>query len=252
VSSALQLIARRCRDKFIAELEALRRLVESQFGAIDVLALPTAGCLPGLAEVDADPIGVNSDLGRGTNFCNLLDLSALALPAGFDARGLPFGITLFAPAFHDLALLDLGDLWTGASRQAPLPDPVRVDIAVAGLHLSGEPLNHELVSRGGRLERTTRTSAAYRCYRILRGQRQFPGLVRTGSGAPTEVEIWSLPPEGARAFLSNCVRPPLALGTLELEDGRSAMGFLCESWATEGMEDITTAGGWRLARVQAL
>ena len=229
-------------------LEALRRVVETQFESIDVIALPTAGRLPSFAQVEADPIGVNSFLGRGTNFCNLLDLCALALPAGFDARGLPFGISLFASAFHDLALLDLGDRWSGSRSPALLPDPPRVRIAVAGLHLSGEPLNHELTSLGGRLERSTRTSAAYRCYRIRRGERQFPGLVRTGTGSPTEVEIWSLPPEGAGSFLANCVRPPLVLGTLEMEDGSTAMGFLCESWAVDGMEDITSAGSWRRAR----
>jgi allophanate hydrolase len=232
-------------------LESLRRQVEAQFESIDVLALPTAGCLPTLAQVEADPIGLNSFLGRGTNFCNLLDLSALALPAGFDSRGLPFGITLFAPAFHDLALLELGDRITRAPTPEPALDPARVRVAVAGLHMSGEPLNHELTSLGGRLERNARTSAAYRCYRIRRGERQFPGLVRTGEGSPIELEIWSLPPDGAGTFLANCVRPPLALGTLELEDGASVMGFLCESWAMEGMEDITWAGGWRRALSRA-
>ena len=230
-------------------LEELRRLVEGQFRDVEILLLPTAGRLPTMAEVEADPLGVNSDLGRSTNFCNLLDLSALALPSGFDGRGLPFGITLFAPAFHDLALLELGDRWTGVPSPPILADPDRVRVAVAGLHLSGEPLNHELTSRGGRLESTARTSAAYRCHRIRRGDRQFPGLVRTGDGAPTEVEIWSLPAEGAGTFLRDCVRPPLCLGTLELEDGTTAAGFLCESWAVEATEDITARGGWRAAKI---
>jgi allophanate hydrolase len=228
-------------------LEALLRAVETQFRGFEVLMLPTAGRLPTLAEVAADPLGVNSELGKGTNFCNLLDLSALSLPSGFDGRGLPFGITLFAPAFHDLALLELGDRWTGVPTPAPLADPDRVRVAVAGLHLSGEPLNHELTARGGRLESNARTSAAYRCYRIRRGDRQFPGLVRTGDGVPTEVEIWSLPAAGAGTFLRDCVRPPLCLGTVELEDGTTAIGFLGESWAVEGMEDITARGGWRAA-----
>jgi allophanate hydrolase len=233
-------------------LETLRRLVETRFREVQVLLLPTAGRLPTLAEVEADPLGVNSELGRGTNFCNLLDLSALSLPSGFDGRGLPFGITLFAPAFHDLALLELGDRWTGVPTPAPPADPDRVRVAVAGLHLAGEPLNHELTSRGGRLESVARTSSAYRCYRIRRGDRQFPGLVRTGDGAPTEVEIWSLPANGAGAFLRDCVRPPLCLGTLELEDGTTATGFLGEAWAVEGMEDITASGGWRAAKIPRL
>jgi len=229
-------------------LEDLRHLVEAQFREFEVLVLPTSGRLPTLAEVEADPLGVNADLGRGTNFCNLLDLSALALPSGFDGRGLPFGITFFAPAFHDAALLELGDRWTGVASPATPADPDRVRVAVAGLHLSGEPLNHELTARGARLESSARTSSAYRCYRIRRGDRQFPALVRTGDGAPTEVEIWSLPADGAGTFLRDCVRPPLCLGTLELEDGTTATGFLGESWAVEGMEDITARGGWRAAK----
>jgi allophanate hydrolase len=227
-------------------LEALRKQTDLVFSEIDCLLLPTASHIPSLAEVEDDPIGVNSGLGRGTNFCNLLDLSALALPAGIDPNGLPFGITLFAPAFHDRRLLALGDLWTGE----PPPPPMsaqRVRLAVAGLHLSGEPLNHELTSRGAILEATTHTSKEYRAYRIVRGQRQFPGLVHSRSGQPIEVEIWSLPPEGAGSFLATCVRPPLCLGTIELLDGSAVMGFLCEDWAIEAMEDITAHGGWRKA-----
>ncbi|MEN9355448.1 MAG: allophanate hydrolase [Fibrobacterota bacterium] len=227
------------------ELERLCRLTDSVFSGIDALMLPTASHLPTRNEVEDDPVGVNSGLGRGTNFCNLLDLSALALPAGMDERGLPFGITLFAPAFHDRKLLAMGDRWTGNPAPAPVSDRVR--LAVAGLHLSGEPLNHELVSRGGVLKSVTRTSSAYRAYRIVRGERRFPGLVRTGDGAPIEVEIWSLPPEGAGSFLASCVRPPLCLGTVELEDGSTVMGFLCEDHGILGMEDITAHGGWRSA-----
>lgn len=227
------------------ELQRLRGLTDSVFTQVDALLLPTASHLPQRTEVEDDPIGVNSALGRGTNFCNLLDLSALALPAGFDERGLPFGITLFAPAFHDLKLLALGDRWTGTPAPAPVSERVR--LAVAGLHLAGEPLNHELTSRGGTLESLTRTCPAYRAFRIVRGERRFPGLVRSGDGAPVEVEIWSLPPEGAGSFLATCVRPPLVLGTVELEDGSTVMGFLSEDHGVKGMEDITAYGGWRAA-----
>lgn len=244
-------------------LEALRSAVDRQLRGIDVVVLPTAGIHPTLAEVAADPFGPNAHLGRGTNFCNLLDLSALALPAGFDPAGLPFGITLFAPAFHDLALLGLGarfqadqNLSTGLLGPTPpaspldIPSPVpRVVVAVAGLHMDGLPLNHELRERGGRLERTTRTSSSYRAFRIVRGDRRLPGLLRTGDGAPFEIELWSLPPDGAGSFLASCVRPPLCLGTLELEDGSTCMGFLAESHGVQGMEDITSYGGWRAACV---
>jgi len=254
---------RRASEVFrsLDRLEALRARVRDQWRGIDAVVLPTAGLHPTLSEVEADPLGPNSHLGRGTNFCNLLDLSALALPAGFDATGLPFGITLFAPAFHDLALLSLGARFQShqnlsSGRGGPLPpaspleipsDGDRVVLAVAGLHLDGLPLNRELRERGGRLERTTRTSSAYRAYRIVRGERRLPGLVRTGDGAPFEVELWSLPAEGAGSFLATCVRPPLCLGNLELEDGSTCMGFLAEPHGVQGMEDITTLGGWRNA-----
>ena len=115
--------------------------------------------------------------------------------------------------------------------------------------MDGLPLNHELRERGGRLERTTRTSSSYRAFRIVRGDRSLPGLVRTGDGAPFEIELWSLPPDGAGSFLASCVRPPLCLGTLELEDGSTCMGFLAESHGVKGMEDITPYGGWRAACV---
>lgn len=224
-------------------LRELQAQVEATFADIDLLALPTAGHLPTLEEVSCDPIGENSFLGRCTNFCNLLDLCAFAVPAGFDPRGLPFGITLFAPAYHDQVLIQAAHRLTDSPRSNG-----RMVLAVAGLHLRGEPLNHELTSRGGVLVRTTRTSSAYRCYRIVRGERRFPGLVRTENGAPVEVEIWSLPMAGAGSFLANCVRPPLCLGSLELEEGSTAMGFLCESWAVVGMEDITEWGSWRKSK----
>lgn len=227
----------------IHRLRELQAQVESIFADIDLLALPTAGRLPTLEEVSRDPIGENSFLGRGTNFCNLLDLCAFAIPVGFDPRGLPFGITLFAPAFHDMVLIQAAHRLTDSPRSNG-----RMELAVAGLHLRGEPLNHELTSRGGHLVRTTRTSSDYKCYRIVRGERRFPGLVRSGSGSPIEVEIWSLPMAGAGSFLATCVRPPLCLGTLELEDSTTAMGFLCESWAVVGKEEITASGSWRKSK----
>lgn len=256
------------RDRSAAELfaslhrlEQLRRRAEEVFRSVDVIFLPTAGRIPALAELETDPHGPNAFLGRGTNFCNLLDLAAIAVPAGFDRDGHPFGTTLFAPAFHDLALLDIGArlhhrLGLAAGRggpvppapPAPTPDEDRVSIAVAGLHLSGEPLNHELADLGGRLERAVRTAPLYRMFRLRRGERTLPGLVLTPSaGGAIEIEIWSLPAEGAGRFLS-CVRPPLCLGTLALEDGGEVKGFLCEPWATDGAEDITAAGSWRRAK----
>jgi allophanate hydrolase len=90
------------------ELAALRRTVDQAFTRFDVLLLPTAGTIYEIAEIEAEPLRLNANLGLYTSFVNLLDLAAIALPAGFDTRGLPFGVSLIAPAFRDRALLDLG------------------------------------------------------------------------------------------------------------------------------------------------
>ena len=97
-------------DAFRAQyrLAALRRVVDRAFMSFDVMLLPTAGTIYEIREVTADPLRLNANLGLYTNFVNLLDCAAIALPAGFDDRGLPFGISLIAPAFRDRMLLELG------------------------------------------------------------------------------------------------------------------------------------------------
>ena len=95
----------------IYKLQALRQKAGRLWNDIDFLALPTTGTIYTVEQVEADPIALNTNLGYYTNFMNLLDLAGLALPAGFRANGLPFGITLAAPAFTDLALCALGEKW---------------------------------------------------------------------------------------------------------------------------------------------
>jgi allophanate hydrolase len=97
-------------DAFSAQyrLEALRREVAPLWASIDILVLPTAGTIYTIAEVQADPLALNSNLGRYTNFANLLDMCALALPNGFEAGGLPAGLTLLAPTFAEERLLGIG------------------------------------------------------------------------------------------------------------------------------------------------
>jgi allophanate hydrolase len=89
-------------------LAECRRATDGVFAEIDVLLLPTAGTIYETTAVAAEPLRLNSNLGLYTSFVNLLDLAAIALPAGFGDNALPFGISLIAPAFRDLALLDLG------------------------------------------------------------------------------------------------------------------------------------------------
>jgi allophanate hydrolase len=191
---------------------------------------------------------------------NLMDLAAIAVPVGFRSDGLPFGVSLVAPAFRDAALGRLGaalhrrfDLPLGAtSDRLPPGSPEAeiaaneewVEIAVAGGHLSGMPLNRELLDHGARLVCQARTAAAYRMFR-LDGDPPRPGLVRSRDGGQSiEIEIWSLSVGGFGAFVA-AVPPPLVIGTLILDTGRHVKGFLCEAEAANSAEDITRFGGWR-------
>ena len=92
------------------QLKALQRKASKVWNDIDVMVTPTAGTIYTIAEVNAAPVVCNSNLGYYTNFMNLLDLSATAVPTGFQTNGLPFGVTISAPAFSDEALLNLATI----------------------------------------------------------------------------------------------------------------------------------------------
>ncbi|MDY0976567.1 allophanate hydrolase [Massilia sp. CFBP9012] len=237
---------------------ALARQAENLMAGLDGLLVPTAPTIPTIADVLADPVTLNSRMGVYTNFVNLLDWSAIALPAGIRNDGLPAGITLIAPSWHEARLLEFGRSWQtaspwlrGASGQ-PLPAPMppapsldgQVVLAVVGAHLSGMPLNWQLAERGAVLLEATQTSSAYRLYALPGTVPPKPGLVRIGAGAPIAVELWAMPVERFGSFVA-LIPAPLGIGTLELADGRSVQGFVCESWATAGAQDITALGGWR-------
>lgn len=215
-------------------LTDLRTRALAQLGDADALLLPTAPGHPTLAEVAADPLGANARLGRFTNSTNLFDLAAVAVPAG-TVEGLPFGVMLIGPAFTDERL----------ARIASLLQP-QLRIAVMGAHLSGQPLNPQLLSLGAELERTTTTAPVYRLH-ALPTTPPKPGLVHVGPqgpGATIEAEVWRLPAEGLGRLLAELPRP-MTLGRVELTDGSHVPGFLCEPSALEGAEDITRYGGWR-------
>ena len=202
-----------------------------------VLVVPGAPTIYRVAEVEANPIELNSRLGRYTNFVNLLGLAAITVPAGFRNDGLPFGITLIGPAHADRALAALGARFLGEPEIAL----GGTRLAVVGAHLSGMPLNHQLTENGARLVRATRTAPAYRLF-ALEGK---PGLVRVAEGgASIELEVWEMPAPSFGAFVAQ-IPSPLGIGTLELEDGARVQGFLCEHYAVSGRPDITALGGWR-------
>ena len=245
--------------KAFYQLEELRRVRDHTFGEIDMLALPTVPTVYTVAQVLADPIGLNSRLGTYTNFVNLLDLCALAVPASMQAT--PFGITLLAQAGNDATLASLGRVFhagtglplgaTGTAQPAlaPLPLPAasgEIGIAVVGAHLTGMPLNSELKSFGARfLERTT-TTADYRLFLLSGTTPAKPGLLRVGvdAGVAVDVEIWTMPAEQFGRFVAS-IPAPLSIGTLTISDGRDVKGFLVEAEATRDARDISAFGGWR-------
>lgn len=215
-------------------LEELKAETLKTWGHIDVMLLPTTGTTYKITEVEADPVKLNSNLGYYTNFVNLLDLAALAIPAGFRPNGLPFGVTLIAPAKTDWALLDL----------AARLEEVRV--TVVGAHLSGQPLNKQLIERGARLLKTCKTAREYRLYALANTTPPKPGLVREPGfdGPGIEVEVWGMPVQHLGSFLA-LIPPPLGLGSVTLDDGTKATGFLCEPAGLQGAKEITHLGGWR-------
>ncbi len=243
-------------------LKELRRAIEPVWDAIDVLITPTAGRHYTIAEMLADPVRLNSNLGYYTNFVNLLDLAAIALPAGFQSDGLAFGVTLIGRAWSDVALCGLADqlhraqnLTLGAldqrlpPKQSGFDGPTEaasgyVRVAVCGAHMSGLPLNRQLTERGGTLQRRCRTAAGYRLFALPGGPPARPGLLRSDKGRTIEVEVWSLPTEAFGSFVDG-VPAPLCIGTLELEDGERVKGFLCEAHGAQGALDISGFGGWR-------
>lgn len=246
-------------------LRSLRHQVANVWREIDALMVPTAPTLPRIADVLADPIGLNGALGMYSTFANLLELAAIAVPVAFRDDGLPSGVTLLGPWGTDGRLAGIGDRlhratstrigatsWplpppSSASAAPPPAPPSAISIAVVGAHLSGEPLNHQLTSRGGTLVRSGRTAPRYRLFALPGTTPPKPGLLHASGqrgAAAIEVEIWSLAPADFGAFVA-AIPAPLGVGKIDLDDGTQVSGFLCEAHAAEGAEDITAYGGWR-------
>lgn len=238
-------------------LRALKRVCDAVWNDIDVMLTPTAGTIYRIDEMEADPIRLNSNLGYYTNFMNLLDLTATAVPAGFQSDGLPFGVTLIAPPHQDAPLLHLASRLQQAlggtlgATDAPLPPAVplnllasgQVRVAVVGAHLSGLPLNHQLTERGGRLVAVTQTAPKYRLYALSDGKR--PGLIQVASGgAAIACEVWEMPVEKFGSFVAG-IPAPLGIGKVELADGTVVNGFICEGLGVADAQDITAYGSWR-------
>ncbi|MBX4906611.1 MULTISPECIES: allophanate hydrolase [Rhizobium] len=244
------------------KLEALRQKTGKEWEKADILMLPTSPTTYTVEEMMADPIVKNGHFGRYTNFVNLLDCAAIAVPAGFDADGhLPAGVTLIGPAFTDDAVASFADAMhraanagMGMDRLSAIPEASRVapaddglvPIVVVGAHLTGMPLNHELTRPGGRRIKSCRTAPDYRLFVLPGTVPPKPGLVREPGfdGKGLEVEVWKVTPETFGRFVQN-IPAPLGIGKVALDDGSQISGFLCEAHAIEGAREITELGGWR-------
>jgi len=220
-------------------LAALTLQVRDALAGVDALLTPTAPFQPTIAAVAADPIATNARLGRYTTPANLLDLGALALPAG-RADGGQFGVQLLAPAFHDAVIADVA----ARRDREPWPEPTAaLELLVVGAHRRGQPLVGELAAAGARYVATVRTAPRYRLH-ALDTVPPKPGLVRAaGAGASIEGEVWALPPAGLGRFAA-AITAPMTLGSVELDDGRRRLGFLCEPVAVQGAPDISDHGSW--------
>ncbi len=234
------------------KLAECKRLADAEMAKVDFLVTPTAPRNYTLEEVAAEPVKLNSILGTYTNFMNLLDYVAVALPAGLYEDRLPWGITVFAPPGMDRALLKLGsDYEQKIGRQKAANFDAGFDevpIVVCGAHMRDMPLNWQLTDRGGSCLGRMATAPCYRMYVVPAGDGmpERPALVRVpeGEGVEIECEIWTLSTEKFGDFVSK-IPAPLGIGKVVMEEGITHSGFIAEAIAMEGARDISEFGGWR-------
>ena len=252
-------------DTFEAQyqLQTFRHHCTALWERIDFMLLPTAPTHPTIASVEAEPILRNQELGTYTNFVNLMDLCAIAAPAGFETKaGLPFGVSLIGPSGSEISLAHLASrvheglgerlgatkhpVSKGLGRNianSSSPRPT-VLLAVCGAHLAGQPLNYQLTDKGGVFVEATSTAPSYRMFALSNDPASRPGLIRHDDGASIYLEVWELPAVEVGAFIDT-IKAPLGVGRIELANGTNVMGFLCEEYATRDALDITEYGGWQ-------
>ncbi len=241
------------------QLNAFRQQALQELQKVDAIVTPTNGTYYNINEVIENPIQLNSNLGYYTNFMNLLDCSAVAVPTGKYANEVGFGITLFHSAFADKLLLTLAKRIQDALAIAPgkalyayqSAEPVQqspsatIDVLVCGAHLEGLPLNWQLVERDAEKVWEGNTSKSYRLYALKGGPIKRPAMVRDeAAGANIAVEVWRMPSENFGSFVAE-IPSPLGIGKVELEDARWVSGFICDAWGLEGATDITEFASWR-------
>ena len=233
----------------IYRLAELKQQADALWTRIDALCLPTAPTIYRIAEMRSSPIALNSNLGLYTNFVNLLDMAAIAVPAGWRRNGTGFGVTLIGPAWTDRALIDAAARWCADDPTAHPPLDLEdtletVHLAVVGAHLEGMPLHWQLTSRNARPIATTTTAPTYRLYAMADSVPPKPALIHDATGSAIAVEVYELDMAAFGSFVAE-VPPPLAIGTVTLADGSTVKGFVAEPRAIVGAADITDLGGWR-------
>lgn len=232
-------------------LDDLRERAFRTLGECDALLVPTAPLQPTLAEVAADPVGVNARIGTYTNFCNLFDMCGVAVPAGevveSDGTTAQFGVTVLGRAFDDAVVADLAARLNGGERGAVASWPERagagaVTLIVAGAHLRDQPLAGQLHELGARWVGPARTAERYRMTAL---PSEKPALVRLAHGGRAfEVERWALSPAALGRFLA-ALPTPMGLAAVELDDGSWETGFVCADEGAVAAPDISEFGGWR-------
>ena len=241
------------------QLQTYKQQTDSIVDQYDLIVTPTIGTTYEISQVEKEPIQLNSNLGYYTNYMNLLDYSAIAVPSGFLNNGIPFGLSFIAGAFSDTKLLSLANLWLSnhdsriGATDWPLTEQTNqdcgefdeVDLVVCGAHLEGLALNWQLLDRNATLINKTTTSSHYRLYALAGGPPFRPGLIRDNNqGTKIEVEVWRLKSKDLGSFVVN-IPPPLGIGKVELADGSWKTSFICEGHAIEDAQEITHLGGWR-------
>ncbi len=235
---------------------------------VDAIVVPSVPTDPDAREVAADPIGVNARLGQFSTFVNLLDLCAVAVPGGMLASGFPVGFTLIAPALlgpvparrsptstngwsTDRSVRSTSRSMPPATSPAWRPrSATTVPLAVVGAHLSGQPLNDQLVSRGATARRTDRRRPrATDSSRSPNTAPPKPGLFRV-SGADRKAARRSRSRCGTFRSRSSgrswpaCLRHSRSARWNSRTDRGSAASCANRA-AWSGAEDITHHGGWR-------
>ncbi|WP_432653145.1 allophanate hydrolase [Salibacterium salarium] len=212
-----------------------------------VLVMPTCGGTWTREEVRNNPIQTNSDMGRYTNHCNLLDLSAIAVPGDVAGDDLPFGITLFGLSEEESLVLGGAALFTGERMRfsKDLSNENSTLIAVCGLHMRGYPLESQMNEHNARFVRNAYTAPTYKLYK-LSTEPAKPGMVKqSADGGAIHVELWEMPVDKLGSFTAK-IPSPLGMGKIELENGEEVPGFVCEGWVEKEAEDITSLGSWTL------